>query len=77
MNNNYYIDLLTRLRETLYTFKITLQWDSDQKTKDIEHYDDFTIQVALKEKIKANSKSIETINQQISEINTAVSAFEN
>lgn len=77
MATNYYIDLITRLRETLYTFKITLQWDSDQKAKDIEHYDDFTVQVALKEKIETNAKAIENINRQISEINTAVSAFEN
>jgi hypothetical protein len=54
-----------------------LQWDSDQKAKDIEHYDDFTVQVALKEKIETNAKAIENINRQISEINTAVSAFEN
>lgn len=77
MNNNYYIDLITRLRETLYTFKITLQWDSEQKAKDMERYDDFAIQIALKEKIEANTKAIETINQQILEINTSVSAFEN
>lgn len=75
--DNYYIDLLERLRETLYTFKITLQWDSESKIKDIDRYDDDKIKIALKNKIEANAKVIETLDKQILEINTAVNGFKN